>query len=34
MFAVMRSRVDADLVAKRARTELDPRLWTFACNTP
>jgi len=33
VFAVMRTSVDADLVAKRARAELDPRLWTFACET-
>jgi 4-diphosphocytidyl-2-C-methyl-D-erythritol kinase len=33
VFAVMRTNVDVDLVAKRARAELDPRLWTFACET-
>jgi 4-diphosphocytidyl-2-C-methyl-D-erythritol kinase len=33
VFAVMRASIDADSVAKRARAELDPRLWTFACET-
>jgi 4-diphosphocytidyl-2-C-methyl-D-erythritol kinase len=33
VFAVMRPNVDVDLVAKRAKDELDPRLWTFACHT-
>jgi 4-diphosphocytidyl-2-C-methyl-D-erythritol kinase len=33
MFAVMRSDTDADLLAKRAKTELDPELWTFVCET-
>jgi 4-diphosphocytidyl-2-C-methyl-D-erythritol kinase len=33
MFAVMRASIDADSVAKRARAELDPRLWTFASET-
>jgi 4-diphosphocytidyl-2-C-methyl-D-erythritol kinase len=33
MFAVMRLNADVDLVAKRARQELDPELWTCACET-
>jgi 4-diphosphocytidyl-2-C-methyl-D-erythritol kinase len=33
MFAVMRANKDADLVARRAHDELDPELWTFACET-
>src|SRR6476619_3054439 len=33
VFAVLRSNVDADLLAKRAKAELDPELWTCACNT-
>src|SRR6476646_6924776 len=33
IFAVLRSNVDADLLAKRAKAELDPELWTCACNT-
>jgi len=33
VFAVLRSNVDADLLAKRAKAELDPALWTCACNT-
>jgi 4-diphosphocytidyl-2-C-methyl-D-erythritol kinase len=33
VFAVMRTNLDADLVAERARQELDPELWTYACNT-
>ena len=33
VFAVMRPNVDVDLVGKRARAELDPRLWTFAVKT-
>ena len=33
MFAVMRANKDADLVARRARDELDPELWTCACET-
>ncbi|MCA1658719.1 MAG: 4-(cytidine 5'-diphospho)-2-C-methyl-D-erythritol kinase [Verrucomicrobiaceae bacterium] len=31
MFAVMPHTADLDLVARRAKAELDPRLWTFAC---
>jgi 4-diphosphocytidyl-2-C-methyl-D-erythritol kinase len=33
MFGVMRPKTDVDLVAKRARQELDPELWTCACET-
>jgi 4-diphosphocytidyl-2-C-methyl-D-erythritol kinase len=33
VFAVMRERVDIELLAKRARAELDPELWTCAART-
>ena len=33
IFAVMRPNADVDLVAKRAKSELDPELWTCACET-
>ena len=33
IFAALRANADADLLAKRARTELDPELWTCACKT-
>jgi 4-diphosphocytidyl-2-C-methyl-D-erythritol kinase len=33
VFAVLRTNLDADLVATRARRELDPELWTCASNT-
>jgi 4-diphosphocytidyl-2-C-methyl-D-erythritol kinase len=33
MFAVMRSNTDVELVAERAKSELDPELWTWACET-
>ena len=33
IFAVMRQNADVDLVAKRAREELDRELWTYACET-
>jgi 4-diphosphocytidyl-2-C-methyl-D-erythritol kinase len=33
MFAVMRSNTDVELVAERAKSELDPELWTCACET-
>ncbi len=33
MFAIMRPNVKADLVANRAKSELDPQLWTRACET-
>jgi len=33
MFAVMRPNTDVDLIAKRAKEELDPQLWTCVCET-
>src|SRR5213592_1609756 len=33
IFAVLRSNVAGDLVAERAKSELDPRLWTWVCKT-
>jgi 4-diphosphocytidyl-2-C-methyl-D-erythritol kinase len=33
VFAVMRPHVEVDLVAKRARAEVDPELWICACET-
>ena len=33
VFAVIRSRADADVLAQRAKAELDPELWTCACET-
>jgi 4-diphosphocytidyl-2-C-methyl-D-erythritol kinase len=33
VFAVMRDNADIDLVAKRAREELDPEIWTCASET-
>jgi len=33
VFAVTRPNVDGDLVAKRARAEIDPELWICACET-
>ncbi len=33
VFAVMRPNADVDLVAKRARKELDREIWTCACET-
>jgi|SRR5436190_8837936 len=33
VFAVMRRNVNVDLVAKRAKSELDPHLWACACET-
>jgi len=33
VFAIMRPNVDVDLVAKRAKSELEPELWTCACET-
>jgi 4-diphosphocytidyl-2-C-methyl-D-erythritol kinase len=33
VFAVMRPNADADLLATRAKSELDAELWTCACNT-
>jgi 4-diphosphocytidyl-2-C-methyl-D-erythritol kinase len=31
VFAVMRANADANTVAKRAKAELDPELWTCMC---
>lgn len=33
VFAVLRDHADADLLAKRAKAELDPELWTCGCET-
>ena len=33
VFAVLRSNADADLLADRVKAELDPELWTCACET-
>ena len=33
IFAALRANADADLLAKRAKTELDPELWTCVCET-
>jgi 4-diphosphocytidyl-2-C-methyl-D-erythritol kinase len=33
VFAVLRSTANADLLAKRAKADLDPQLWTCACKT-
>jgi 4-diphosphocytidyl-2-C-methyl-D-erythritol kinase len=33
VFAVLREKADADLLAKRAREEVDHKLWTFASET-
>src|SRR5262249_1993599 len=33
MFAVLRSKADADRLAEKAKAELDPELWTCACET-
>jgi 4-diphosphocytidyl-2-C-methyl-D-erythritol kinase len=33
MFAVMRSNRHVERVAERAKSELDPELWTCACET-
>jgi 4-diphosphocytidyl-2C-methyl-D-erythritol kinase len=33
VFALMRSDADADILAKRAKSELDPELWTWVCET-
>jgi 4-diphosphocytidyl-2-C-methyl-D-erythritol kinase len=33
VFAVMRKNADADVLAKRAKAELDPELWTCRCQT-
>ncbi len=33
VLVVLRSNADADLLAKRAKSELDPKLWTCVCET-
>ena len=33
VFAVMRGNADANVIAKRAKAELDPELWTCVCET-
>jgi 4-diphosphocytidyl-2-C-methyl-D-erythritol kinase len=33
VFAVLRSKADANRVAENAKAELDPELWTYACET-
>jgi 4-diphosphocytidyl-2-C-methyl-D-erythritol kinase len=33
VFAVLREDGDADIIAKRAKAELDPELWTCVCET-
>jgi 4-diphosphocytidyl-2-C-methyl-D-erythritol kinase len=33
IFAVLRNRQDAEAIAERARDQLDPELWTCACET-
>ena len=33
VFAVLRPKADIDLLIKRAREELDQKIWTFACET-
>jgi 4-diphosphocytidyl-2-C-methyl-D-erythritol kinase len=33
MFAVLKENADVDLVVQRARAELDPELWSCACET-
>ena len=33
VFAVLRSRADVNRVAEKAKAELDPELWTYACET-
>lgn len=33
VFAVLRDARNADPISRRARAELDPKLWTFACET-
>ena len=33
MFAVLRDGADADHLARRAKVELDPELWTCICET-
>ena len=33
VFAVLRSKADVNRVAEKAKAELDPELWTYACET-
>jgi 4-diphosphocytidyl-2-C-methyl-D-erythritol kinase len=33
VFAVLRENADANVIAKRAKAELDPELWTCVCET-
>jgi 4-diphosphocytidyl-2-C-methyl-D-erythritol kinase len=33
VFAVIRDNADVDLLARRAKVELDPELWTYGCQT-
>jgi 4-diphosphocytidyl-2-C-methyl-D-erythritol kinase len=33
LFAVLKNAMDAEALAKRASTELDPQLWTYGCET-
>jgi 4-diphosphocytidyl-2-C-methyl-D-erythritol kinase len=33
IFAVLRASADAELLARRAKSELDPELWTWVCET-
>ena len=33
VFTVMRPKADVDVIAKRAKAEFDPELWTWACET-
>jgi 4-diphosphocytidyl-2-C-methyl-D-erythritol kinase len=33
VFAVMRPKADVDLIAERAKAELDPELWAWTCET-
>jgi len=33
VFAVLRPKVDVDLLTNRAREELDREIWTSACET-
>ena len=33
IFAVMRPNADSDSIAKRAKSELDPQMWSYLCQT-
>jgi 4-diphosphocytidyl-2-C-methyl-D-erythritol kinase len=33
VFAVLRENADPNMIAKRAKAELDPELWTYVCET-